>query len=203
MRYTTALLSLAASASAFPTIVSRAVDDVLTPAPLCERFDVAFTVDGNYQSANAVKNGTSAELVLEAERLSVYPGTQAYFNDSNPSPTEGFDYKALNFVLDDGVYGAFAADVGDSYGLAVPIYLVKDKQQFEWLSFNGSIGHKLFAAPNSLYACFRSLVDAPPNFFLSFGDYNFSSSIAGPPAGCNITNVVQNYNVEGGLQPSS
>lgn len=40
-----------------------------------QEFGLAMKVDGTLVSLNAVDNGTVGNKVLEAERLSVYPGT--------------------------------------------------------------------------------------------------------------------------------
>lgn len=61
------------------------------------------------------------------------------------------EYKALNFVLDDGVYGAGVPDVGDNYGYAAAAYAIFGFQQFEWLDGPEGVSHKLQAALNSFY----------------------------------------------------
>lgn len=63
--YTAITLALAALGSALPS-----------PPPTPSKFfSLAMKVDGSLVSLNAVDNGTVGNKVLEAERLSVYPGT--------------------------------------------------------------------------------------------------------------------------------
>nr|POF17814.1 hypothetical protein CFP56_13226 [Quercus suber] len=198
MQYAALALSLAASALAAPATPVPGATTTLIAPPTCERFTVAFTVDGALLSANAIRNGTNGPIVLQGQRMSISPGTPAYFNSSNPDPNS-FNYKSLNFIMGTGVYGAFAADIGDAQGVAEDIFLEHNYQQFAWSANNGSISHQLYAAPNGLYACRGKLVGSAVEYdYLSFGDYNFTGT-GKPPTNCVATTVHQNFNVVGGL----
>lgn len=66
-------------------------DNCEPTAPKDQEFGVAFSIGNNavgdltYVSANLVQNGTDGNFVLEAERLSVYPGTPGTPNRSHSS----------------------------------------------------------------------------------------------------------------------
>lgn len=156
MQYTTLALALAASAAAAP-YTTPYMGVALTPPPTCEQFTLIFMVDGQGVSANAVTNGTGGPMVLQGGRPAAYPGTPAYFNSSDPFPEPGFTFKALNFILPDAVYGAVAPNIGDDQGVADNIWLEKDTEQFEWVEYNGTISHKLYAAPNGIYGTYLNI----------------------------------------------
>lgn len=71
--YTAIALALAAVGSALPAPQLGSASGVTPPKD--QEFALAMKVDGSLVSLNAVNNGTANEFVLEAERLSVYPGT--------------------------------------------------------------------------------------------------------------------------------
>lgn len=71
--YATLALAIAAVGSALPAPQSGSASGVTPPKD--QEFALAMKVDGSLVSLNAVSNGTANEFVLEAERLSVYPGT--------------------------------------------------------------------------------------------------------------------------------
>lgn len=71
------------------------------------QFVTAMTVlDGILISVNAVKNGTSEDLVLVGERLSAYPGTPAYIQRNLEDPAE-----SLSFDISGERYGWKIHDV--------------------------------------------------------------------------------------------
>jgi streptogramin lyase len=79
------IIALVSAAAALPAPQSGSAIDA-TPAQSAE-FALLMKVDGSFVSLNAVNNGTIGNLVLEAGRLSVYPGTTGkyYFECSNMS----------------------------------------------------------------------------------------------------------------------
>lgn len=76
--YTTLALALAAAASALPAPQVGSAAGAMPPKD--REFGLAMEVDGSLVSLNAVGNGTAGEYVLEAQRLSVYPGTPGTYN---------------------------------------------------------------------------------------------------------------------------
>jgi len=66
------ILALALAAAAFAAPVPQSDSSSTT---ISATFNVAFKVDGTYLSANAVANGTSADLVIMGQDLSVSAGT--------------------------------------------------------------------------------------------------------------------------------
>lgn len=66
-------LALASSTAALPAPQSGSA--IGSKPDVSTEFALAMTVDGSLVSLNAVTNGTVGNLVLEAQRLSVYPGT--------------------------------------------------------------------------------------------------------------------------------
>lgn len=66
-------LALASAAAALPAPQSGSAIGA-KPDPSTE-FALTMTVEGKTVSVNAVTNGTIGNLVLEAQRLSAYPGT--------------------------------------------------------------------------------------------------------------------------------
>lgn len=105
--------------------------------------------------------------------------------------------------------------MGDNYGYAASAFAISGYQQFEWTLNDGKFDHTRDAALNLFYgtltpkndqkgptadihsaACKDKASDGVENFFLKWGTQNINGD---PPAGCQLTEVVQNCNVEGGL----
>ncbi|KAF2723926.1 hypothetical protein K431DRAFT_310643 [Polychaeton citri CBS 116435] len=188
--------ALAGAASAVPAPQSDSVLDGQPPEN--QEFALAMTVDGTdtYVSLNAVSNGTLGNLVLQTQRLSVYPGTPAYFNGS---AADGM--AALNFDLTDstdeynkGVFGLHAPDVGDNYGYSTPVSAIYGFQEFAWGSYNGTITHNLNAALEDFFSC-EGVINGEKASYLAWGVYQSNGEA---PEGCAVTNLVKNCNVEGG-----
>ncbi|CAK3849142.1 Hypothetical predicted protein [Lecanosticta acicola] len=185
-------LALAAFASALPAPQSGST--VGAQPDKSSEFSLAMTVDGSFVSLTAVSNGTSGSKVLQAGRLSVYPGSPAYLNTTG----EHNGYSAINFDLEDGIYGASLPDAGDNYGHAASATAILGYQEFEWIVTNGTVSHKLDAALNKFYAC-KDTAAGEENFFLKWGTASTDSQ---PPVNCQSTQLVQNFNVEGGAKGS-
>ncbi|CAJ2512064.1 Uu.00g076890.m01.CDS01 [Anthostomella pinea] len=163
--------------------------------PTDEEFGLTMTVNGAYVSLNAVSNGTE-DLILEAQRLSVYPGTPAYLTGTSPAAALSFDLTDSTTVPA-GVYGVLVPSVGDNYGYATPVLARKDYEEFEFSVTNGTISHRLTAALQSWFACLDT-VNGEDNYVLKWGVFQSNGS---PPAGCATTTVQQNFNVPGGARP--
>lgn len=71
--YKTLALALAAVASAMPAPQSESANGAHPEKS--QEFGLVMDVDGSKVSLNAVSNGTIGNRVLQAGRLSVYPGT--------------------------------------------------------------------------------------------------------------------------------
>lgn len=188
MRASTIALSLAAAASA-------------SPAPP-HYYGIAFSVSGNnsapnYVSANLVlAEGTASTYLLKGERLSVYPGTPAFFvsnHDNTP-------YNSLTFIINGTIAaGASAPAVGDNYGYAAPVTAsgkssVGDRK---WTISRTDpkdrsiiLGHQQTAALQSFFACDTQLQGKPATV-LSWGVYGSDGK---PPKNCKITKVILNDN---------
>ncbi|KAK4499825.1 hypothetical protein PRZ48_008011 [Zasmidium cellare] len=201
--YATLALALAAVGSALPAPQAHSAG---TP-PKDQEFGLAMKVDGSLVSLNAVSNGSTGGLVLQGGRLSVFPGTPGLFERTLPAQpnTDGFaaylngtgELKALNFDVAGTAYGIATPDVGDNYGFAGSVFAIEGFQQFEWTESNGEIDHDRKAALNTFYACKDVAADNVENLFLKWGTRNADGK---PPVGCEATEVVQNFNVEGGLK---
>jgi hypothetical protein len=125
----------------------------------------------------------------------------------------------LNFVLEDGVYGAGVPDVGDNYGYAGAAFAIFGYQQFEWLDGPTSVSHKLQAALNSFFgmntrvkvhkilpmlilmrtAC-KDNVNGVENYVLKWGVQGVDGK---PPVGCYFTELTKNFDIPGGAKGSS
>ncbi|KAF2168792.1 hypothetical protein M409DRAFT_20808 [Zasmidium cellare ATCC 36951] len=186
--YATLALALAAVGSALPAPQSHSATGATPPKD--QEFGLAMKVDGSLVSLNAVSNGSTGGLVLEGERLSVYPGTPAYLNGTS-------EYRALNFDIAGTAYGIATPEVGDNYGFAASVFAIEGFQQFEWTVASEKIDHKRDAALNQFYACKDVAADGVENVFLKWGTQGTDGQ---PPVGCQSTEVVQNFNVEGGLK---
>lgn len=90
-------LALAAAASALPAPQSAG-----SVPSKDQEFGLIVKVDGTFVSLNAVQSGP--ETVLVTERLSVYPGTPAYFVNFPPTVS-------LNLDINGVAYGLKAPDV--------------------------------------------------------------------------------------------
>jgi hypothetical protein len=99
------IFAMAAAAAAMPAPQAGSVAGAAPPKD--KEFGLIFTVGGSYVSVNAFNNGSATELVLAGERLSVYPGTPAYLNQTSASTPEG----ALNLDVDGEVFGLQAPKV--------------------------------------------------------------------------------------------
>ncbi|EME84272.1 uncharacterized protein MYCFIDRAFT_195371 [Pseudocercospora fijiensis CIRAD86] len=178
-------LALAAGAAALPAATSK------TPLSNSEFgliMDVSTTDSPIYVSLNGVKNGTSEDLILIGERLSVYPGTPTYLDPVSPDP----DCQALNFDVDGCEYGLYAPDIGDNYGIKTYVTAKKDEKQYAWSVYNGQVHHKLYAATNQFLAC-NTTYNGETYLALGWGIADSN----GLPEGCMSTRVFQNCNIEG------
>lgn len=75
----------------------------------------------------------------------------------------------------------------------------KTANQYELETTIGQIFHTLTAASQSFYACNKT-IDGETDYYLSWGVYQDNGL---PPVGCEITSVIQNFNVPGGATSGS
>ncbi|CZR54027.1 uncharacterized protein PAC_03910 [Phialocephala subalpina] len=123
---------------------------------------------------NAVNSGTLGNLDFVFERPSVYPGTPAHFNGTK-----------LQFDLNDpnlpAPYGMSFHDVGDNYGITVPVTAIFDggKDGFS-LAGDGTLGAPMDAAFNHFFAC-NGTVNGEEILQLKWGVFESNDE---NPAGC-------------------
>ncbi|KAH9906203.1 hypothetical protein F4778DRAFT_778595 [Xylariomycetidae sp. FL2044] len=185
----TVALAAASSAIAAPLAARQATE-----------FSLAMSLGGETIVAlTAVLNGT--DIVLQAGRLSVYPGQEAYFIGAgsnlavildftnNTGPLAGYPY-----------YGLSVPDAGHVYGAALTVTAVKDYDDFDF-NFSvadGAISHKLTATTNTWFAC-EDTANGEQNLFLKWGNSKQDGSL---PDGCQPAKFIQNFNIPGGATSS-
>ncbi|CAJ2509937.1 Uu.00g058370.m01.CDS01 [Anthostomella pinea] len=171
-------------------------------APLAARqaneFSLAMALGDGVVALTAVLNGT--DIVLEAGRLSVYPGQEAHFIGA-----DAYLAVILDFTNNTGPlagytqYGLVVPDVGHVAGAAATVTAVKDYDDFDFTFSvaDGVISHKLTATTNTWFAC-EDTVNGEQNLVLKWGNSKQDGSL---PDGCQPATFIQNFNIPGG--PSS
>nr|OQO21438.1 hypothetical protein B0A51_13055 [Rachicladosporium sp. CCFEE 5018] len=140
-----------------------------------------------HHAAVVTRNGTTGQIVLAAAPDATCHGTPAYFNTiGHDIDADGFIYGALDFDLtacsnktELGVYGAFAGDVGEVYGLSYTVSFTKYEEDFSWLHTGDSLLYRMAAASDSFFACNVS-INGETRMALSWGVYQEIPAIAPP-----------------------
>ncbi|KUJ08425.1 uncharacterized protein LY89DRAFT_330108 [Mollisia scopiformis] len=137
-------------------------------------------------SLNAVQSGTLGNLDLVFQRPSAYPGTPAYFNGT-----------ILDFDLSDpnlpSSYGMYFTNVGDNYGVTVPVTAIYagGKEGFSILN-DGTLAAPMDAALEHFFAC-NGTVNGEDILQLKWGVFESNGE---SPAGCVAATLNQVFNVK-------
>ncbi|CZT25130.1 uncharacterized protein RCC_10859 [Ramularia collo-cygni] len=168
-------LALAAAVSALPAGGS--------PTDLEKgEFRTFMTVSVDKQvSLNGIRNGTSENLSIVGERISVYPGTQTVSERNTQDPGE-----SISFHVNGEKYGWAVTDVGHAWGNVHPVVARKGYEgDFKFHTSNGEITHDLTATTNSFMAC-DSNINGVNISVLAWGNPNYDGTL---PEGCAFTKV--------------
>ncbi|KAJ0123938.1 hypothetical protein J7T55_012410 [Diaporthe amygdali] len=192
------LFGLLGTVHAFHFLPRRSMSD--DNATDSSEFSLAMKLNGTYASLNAIYLSEKG-ILLQAQNMSDYSGTPTYLNSTeSDDPSDHFpDSLVLNLTntpdisAPPGVYGVAVASLGDAHGAWVFVSAIQDEQEFDFLVTDGSVYHELTAAPQSWFACSQT-VENVTGTFLSWGVYDTNGSA---PFGCEVTDVVQNFNVPG------
>lgn len=144
-------------------------------------------------SLNAINSGVLGNLDLVFERLSAYPGTPAYLNNT----LLDFDVPNPPTAGENGPYSMYFQEVGDDYGVSVPVTAIYDPDQTLGrkgftVGSDGSLQPALHAALESFFAC-NSTLNGVDQFALKWGVFNSNGSA---PYACVAARLVQNKNVQ-------
>ncbi|ESZ94702.1 hypothetical protein SBOR_4896 [Sclerotinia borealis F-4128] len=148
-------------------------------------FSLALSAQGYPSlSLNAVPGPQADTLSLIFERQAAYPGTPCYTN----STYLDFD------VGDTQPFAMYVPQVGDDYGLAVPVLanLGQKNGRAGFVLAGGQLAPPLDSGVENFFAC-NGTVNGEDALVLNFGVFNSDGT---SPTGCVAATLIQNDNVD-------
>jgi hypothetical protein len=181
----TLVIALATLSTASPTEKRKLSENETSFALIADGYPVL--------SLNAIDSGVPGNLDLVFERLSAYPGTPAYINNT----LLDFDVPNPPTYGENGPYSMYFQEVGDNYGITVPVTAIFDPSQTAGrkgftVGSDGSLQPALHAALESFFAC-NSTLNGVDQFALKWGVFNSNGSA---PYACVAARLVENKNVQ-------